>query len=38
MATLPLETWIRLIAWMALGIVIYFAYSIKRSKLNNQPK
>lgn len=38
MATLPLETWIRLIAWMAIGIVIYFVYSIKRSKLNNQPK
>lgn len=33
MASLPLDTWIRLIAWMALGIVIYFTYSIKHSKL-----
>jgi APA family basic amino acid/polyamine antiporter len=36
MASLPLDTWIRLIAWMALGIVIYFAYSIKHSKLRRQ--
>lgn len=35
MATLPGDTWIRLIAWMAVGIVIYFTYSIKKSKLNN---
>jgi APA family basic amino acid/polyamine antiporter len=33
--TLTGETWMRLIVWMAIGIVIYFFYSVKRSKLNN---
>jgi basic amino acid/polyamine antiporter, APA family len=30
--------WLRLIAWLAIGLVIYFAYSKKNSKLNNQDK
>jgi APA family basic amino acid/polyamine antiporter len=33
MAFLPLDTWYRLLAWMALGIVIYFVYSKKHSFL-----
>jgi APA family basic amino acid/polyamine antiporter len=32
-ATLPRDTWIRLIVWTAIGVVIYFTYSYKRSKL-----
>ncbi|MFT3867427.1 MAG: amino acid permease [Nibricoccus sp.] len=34
MKYLPADTWFRLIVWMAIGIVIYFAYSRRRSKLN----
>ena len=33
MAFLPLDTWVRLLVWMAIGIVIYFVYSKKHSLL-----
>ncbi len=33
MNSLPLDTWIRLIDWMAIGLVIYFAYSYNHSNL-----
>ncbi|WP_126246803.1 amino acid permease [Chitinophaga rhizosphaerae] len=36
MASLPLDTWLRLAAWMGLGLVIYFAYSKNHSKLGNK--
>lgn len=32
MASLHFDTWIRLLGWMAIGIIIYFTYSIKHSK------
>ncbi len=35
MAMLPLDTWLRLIAWMVLGIILYFCYGVKHSKLND---
>lgn len=36
MYSLPSESWLRLIIWMVLGVVIYFAYGKKRSKLNKK--
>ena len=39
MASLPLDTWIRLILWMAIGFGIYFFYGVKHSKLRqNTPE
>jgi APA family basic amino acid/polyamine antiporter len=38
MAALPLEAWLRLSAWMGLGVVIYFVYGKKNSVLKNGGK
>lgn len=35
MLSLPWETWTRLLVWMALGLVLYFVYGIRKSKLRN---
>jgi basic amino acid/polyamine antiporter, APA family len=33
MASLPWDTWMRLIIWMVIGLVIYFVYGVKHSHL-----
>ena len=38
MATLPGDTWVRLIVWMVIGVAIYFLYSRHHSKINNPKK
>ena len=37
MAGLPIMNWIRFFVWMAIGLVIYFSYSRKRSTLRGSP-
>jgi basic amino acid/polyamine antiporter, APA family len=36
MAALSGETWLRLIIWMAIGLLIYFLYGYRNSKLRHQ--
>jgi APA family basic amino acid/polyamine antiporter len=36
MFSLPVANWWRLIAWLILGFIIYFAYGRKHSVMRNQ--
>jgi basic amino acid/polyamine antiporter, APA family len=33
MLSLPIETWVRFFVWLVIGLVIYFLYSVRHSKL-----
>lgn len=33
MLSLPVETWIRFIVWLAIGLAIYFLYGVRHSEL-----
>ncbi len=36
MLNLSVETWIRFVAWMALGVLVYFAYGRRKSVLGQR--
>jgi APA family basic amino acid/polyamine antiporter len=36
MLNLPVETWLRFLVWMVLGLVIYFGYSRSRSRVGRE--
>jgi len=38
MASLNGVTWVRLIVWLIIGLVIYFTYGVKHSKVRNGVK
>jgi APA family basic amino acid/polyamine antiporter len=38
MLTLPVETWIRFLIWMAAGFLIYFFYGYRNARLSGRPK
>src|SRR6516164_8804002 len=33
MLSLPVMTWIRFVVWLGIGLLIYFSYSVRHSKL-----
>lgn len=37
MGFLPQTTWLRFIVWLTIGLIVYFTYSIRHSKLAKQP-
>jgi APA family basic amino acid/polyamine antiporter len=38
MASLNRVTWVRLVVWLIIGLIIYFTYGVKHSKVRNSAK
>jgi APA family basic amino acid/polyamine antiporter len=38
MLNLPAETWLRFVAWMAIGVVVYFAYGARHSRVRERER
>jgi APA family basic amino acid/polyamine antiporter len=38
MASLPLETWVRFLVWLVIGLCIYISYSRHHSEFGNRPR
>ncbi|WP_440100979.1 amino acid permease [Streptosporangium sp. H16] len=38
MLNLPVETWLRFVAWMLLGVLIYFGYGYRHSRLSEHSR
>jgi APA family basic amino acid/polyamine antiporter len=36
MALLPVDTWVRLLAWLVIGLLIYFSYGKRHSRLHQE--
>jgi APA family basic amino acid/polyamine antiporter len=36
MANLSIETWLRFLAWLAIGLVVYAAYGYRHSRLRTR--
>jgi basic amino acid/polyamine antiporter, APA family len=37
MLNLPGTTWLRFVIWMAIGLIVYFSYSVRHSRLVTEP-